>query len=505
MATVHSFNDDVASASAAILRLLPSLQNARKPTCCPTCLCDLANTIDDNPIITVLRQEFHAFWDACMAIVAVPRPAGELDELRPLVRSNMANCSANARHPHIRTIFTDPLAVFIHSVFRCVYSSCAEGEDAIVRRAGAWKRVFTDKHRWPTTPQQLFPFGEKRTVEALVDWSCMFVSWSPILLLMCFLALARLQMMPHICSPPVRDRFIWLVVRMLRQNLRTPLADWPGASEPCALPDKWEMQAEWLADGDRQLVQFASGLLGIFTSTSDMRPEDLDKIMSGYEPLLHSAVQSGFDVAVRNDGPEFEPLHMWMAVLHHRLRLPDTSLDRRIKIEHSGKIDTGFHWTTTIYSFLHGRSNQRECHDAHCARFENDGRSEGRFQVCARCKIPRYCSRECQKRDWREGIAIPFPWRKGHTIAHKVICPILCKIFEHARLDMEAMEFGDAWEAMCPRLATDEVTTLVEWIVSCRVLPREVAIQFMQLEMMLPIMQMSSSDYNELVEWLGLA
>ncbi|EJD44968.1 hypothetical protein AURDEDRAFT_165840 [Auricularia subglabra TFB-10046 SS5] len=45
-----------------------------------------------------------------------------------------------------------------------------------------------------------------------------------------------------------------------------------------------------------------------------------------------------------------------------------------------------------------------------------------KLQACARCHFMRYCSRECQRADWRDDA-------DGRRASHKALCPILCKLW----------------------------------------------------------------------------
>ncbi len=53
---------------------------------------------------------------------------------------------------------------------------------------------------------------------------------------------------------------------------------------------------------------------------------------------------------------------------------------------------------------------------------------------CARCKLARYCGKECQAADWRA--------------AHKRACPLLCGVQDllgMGRVRFDPMEFDDTW------------------------------------------------------------
>jgi hypothetical protein len=62
-------------------------------------------------------------------------------------------------------------------------------------------------------------------------------------------------------------------------------------------------------------------------------------------------------------------------------------------------------WEEEEYS-LHGKLDQEEaCSAAKCMNIATLGvnSESGTFQVCSRCRCARYCSRECQRWDWKHG------------------------------------------------------------------------------------------------------
>ena len=79
-----------------------------------------------------------------------------------------------------------------------------------------------------------------------------------------------------------------------------------------------------------------------------------------------------------------------------------------------------------------------------CSQCKNPPSSDGKLQVCSRCRKVQYCSRDCQKADWKE---------------HKVICKYLAKDPSIGALDYyqnfaphfpEAQELADEIELSLP-------------------------------------------------------
>ncbi|KAH7060944.1 hypothetical protein BKA62DRAFT_629675, partial [Auriculariales sp. MPI-PUGE-AT-0066] len=60
------------------------------------------------------------------------------------------------------------------------------------------------------------------------------------------------------------------------------------------------------------------------------------------------------------------------------------------------------------------------------------------LKSCGRCQIPRYCSRDCQRQDWK--------------VAHKAVCPALTRLLGSILgvrvLDLSAQTLDDAFNDM---------------------------------------------------------
>ncbi|KZV94776.1 hypothetical protein EXIGLDRAFT_766801 [Exidia glandulosa HHB12029] len=94
---------------------------------------------------------------------------------------------------------------------------------------------------------------------------------------------------------------------------------------------------------------------------------------------------------------------------------------------------------------------RRACYNPHCGRVMQNGESEKAFRVCARCKMARYCSKECQRVDWKQ-----------QQYPHKEICDILHELCSIADPKSGVFVFIDACRDR--QFPPERAQRLVEWI-----------------------------------------
>ncbi|EJD35145.1 hypothetical protein AURDEDRAFT_117443 [Auricularia subglabra TFB-10046 SS5] len=69
-----------------------------------------------------------------------------------------------------------------------------------------------------------------------------------------------------------------------------------------------------------------------------------------------------------------------------------------------------------LHRSLARRALSRMCGNHACGMTEASSAVKHKFQRCGRCMFTLYCSRNCQRQDWAEGVT------------HKSVCPLLSRI-----------------------------------------------------------------------------
>ncbi|EJD38717.1 hypothetical protein AURDEDRAFT_116365 [Auricularia subglabra TFB-10046 SS5] len=79
-----------------------------------------------------------------------------------------------------------------------------------------------------------------------------------------------------------------------------------------------------------------------------------------------------------------------------------------------------------------------------------------KLQTCARCKLFRYCGRECQQADWKG---------TNGGVAHKRLCPVLCRLSEGGALDAHRPheEYAEVFNRIGVQVTKEEIGLLVSW------------------------------------------
>ncbi|EJD35009.1 hypothetical protein AURDEDRAFT_175918 [Auricularia subglabra TFB-10046 SS5] len=98
------------------------------------------------------------------------------------------------------------------------------------------------------------------------------------------------------------------------------------------------------------------------------------------------------------------------------------------------------------------RPRLRDCDGPGCGKTVHEKETPGAFARCANCRLMQYCSRDCQKADWRDS---GFP--------HKEICGMLQALYSFSTLD--GTMTPDEWSDVCRlhALPLDTVDKLISW------------------------------------------
>ncbi|KZV90221.1 hypothetical protein EXIGLDRAFT_127368, partial [Exidia glandulosa HHB12029] len=474
-------------ATAAALAL--ALRNVERPSCCPLCLHNFAFSLEqDLGALDELRATGHDFWNACMGIVAAPRKDDDssLAALENHFADMTDRCQTRVHFLHdfgphgCRLDQGSRLyRTFFHSVFRCIWNALTYGDRAVSSLVTTHpQRGFNSKRRglWPASIAELFPAGERETVSALVFWCTQLFSLHPLIIITELLLIARPIILPLLMCEPEHGRLVWSLVQFLdpvtsacpRPDPRGPCL-WPGGQAPCELPDDWllfpcivkeEYRLGWTSRRDGYRV--ANKFLTFLRIGLDSGPDDGNNFTRGYEEaLLHTFQRAAIKFHDdRSTGDmNIDALLDYVSGMQWRLGLPATALDNDfLRVRYASRIesyeDIEFSVATPIFAFLELQQKTRSCCGPDCALpMERNAAPGLPFSLCSRCKFTRYCSKACQKRDWKEHSTAGLK----STYSHKQLCPVFCRLLGQPGLSKEYKEVKDFEEAFFqPEVCIDD-------------------------------------------------
>lgn len=395
-----------ASTKSAAEALAYGLTDLREPTVCPDCLESFKTMVGEELKVHTsrLRVDCHALFDACIATLSFPRTPEELERLALTLAANRRRCSTH-RLASRRFKAEEYLNILMASAADIFGAAVWSSEGGLAGRAEKANKGFADKHgRWPARVEQLFPAGVPATVDVLLGYAELYISKGPLCTLSFLVLVARQAIMPVLTQDAFRARLVAVVLKMLDPVASglTRRASWLAEPNPTHAMACHMMKV--LNDGPGALphagVQFFAGhelaLLALLSRITETAADDDDML-----PVL-----ADFCIAFseRTGAPVPTHVERWFTRVG-RCRC---------------KLVTG----RTVHTLICMTKSTRACAGPGCSLsiFQaagEDGTGKP-FPACARCKVPRYCSRACQLADWKGIAGAPFP--------HKKLCAVFCKL-----------------------------------------------------------------------------
>ncbi|KZV83667.1 hypothetical protein EXIGLDRAFT_842795 [Exidia glandulosa HHB12029] len=491
-----------------ILAVIEGLRNGHGAGSCTKCLAHLGRRFLLGEALgqDVLRFSLSDLRNACLSALTVPRTDAELVTFKGQLLDNISLCPKVDQHDLLTDLANsnDPVDVFVDSLYMCVHPAFVGGSSSIGSRIRDGKGWRNGGESWPTSIEQLFPHGDAQVV-AHLEWACTFISLFPLSVIMVYLRGFRPRVFRHLVSDRARPLLVWLIVRFLLADLHTPLYDWPG-DEPIKLPAHRELTAH--GQSQSAICQQISHLLVVIVFGPDAKGDDIGTVIRGYERVVLRAMQHALDVVTeaRENDHFCKLLQILSLKVHKSLGLDNSTLGLRT-LDFSQLYPTILDPSQLAQSdflstvFVHIRLGH-SCAAPGCDRFMQDDAANGRsFQRCATCKFVFYCSRECQRRDWKTGYSLHFPWAApGQHAAHKALCPILARIAPLVRAHPNGEELADALRAV--RFDQSERRALMDWALAREILPAPAAARFLGLGPYLD--SLSEGDASYVVHALGL-
>ncbi|EJD41472.1 hypothetical protein AURDEDRAFT_186462 [Auricularia subglabra TFB-10046 SS5] len=397
---------------AFLKALTVQLQHYDIPVYCPPCLLMNIKRLlkDPSNIVPCLQPTCHGFWNAAIVVLTTRRTAVEMDAIRAPLRLNIAQCPNRDSHRD-HSVGADVDDLLVEALFLCLHAAFlpGKGNRSIFDPSHPKKSFASKRGLWPLSPSNLMPFGARQSVIMYVRWCCTLQFTGAPACLASLIFGCRSLVLPYLLESPTRQRFVWSLVQMLNMDRARDDFAWPETvSGTYSLPDP--VPTWFTAPMERLSLWHAGELISALTNGPDAHPEDLTEIWAGFERPLLSALNVALEVVTRN--PEANYLHEeqadslchW-AVCTQRV-CPDIPLHpAAAHLEDEAMPKTIQGHLTLLYQ-------RRACWGPGCNVVAADvGRQ---LQLCARCKFTQYCSKECQRADWRYEHA-----------PHKGVCPLL--------------------------------------------------------------------------------
>ncbi|EJD34858.1 hypothetical protein AURDEDRAFT_176111 [Auricularia subglabra TFB-10046 SS5] len=382
----------------------------------------------------------HDFWDACIANITAPRSESDITRLREQLRKNIRDCEHKASHPRPVPEIAEPLRLFIHCLYtflqHCLAPPPDENGHTGIFLGKDPKKAFTNRPgMWPLHPNDLIPFGERACAAAHVRWCCEMFSPRAVACLSCLLQGSRPTLFPSLLESPLRERVVWCLVQLLNADVGEDHFVW-DMSVPYAAP---QPLPSWMRAAAKYLgVGLAATFLRNLLWGPDGLPDDAIRLSLGFERTLLPALNVGLGLATGTSSErEISALVRWACLLYDRMEEPKPFLHEVARRE-MRRLDAPME-PAEMEELYQGMLCHiyvvRTCSGPSCGRGIHETDTGKAFPLCAGCKFTQYCSKQCQRADWKDAS---FP--------HKDFCPILRRVVPVLQADNK--EFMDAVNAI---------------------------------------------------------
>ncbi|EJD35497.1 hypothetical protein AURDEDRAFT_175427 [Auricularia subglabra TFB-10046 SS5] len=409
------------------------------PSLCPFCFALYVEEVKPNERIAhLLQPKGHSFWNATMAFVCADWTPERQDSVsKQLLRTGLkCRRCAHTGSPH-------SLFGFVFGLARsCIHA-------ALINPIDRYKGFGRKPHRWPTTAEQLFPYGAERSISALADRIEEYPNVKAVMIVL-------LSSHRPLVFPPLMDHRGRLITCFVK-DFRTCASGFDAALAKLRQPILPAVRSA-LVRKHYTSCEGAFALLLSLTHGVDSTSNDGWLFCMGHEARLFLALDA---VAALLDGENGDKVYR--TVRHYAsqlwVSLAESERERLACVgppSYAQEVQTveamEDPYCALRYCLSH-RPHHRNCCAPGCSKTVHSPGAPRAFARCGRCRAVQYCSRECQRADW---AGAPFP--------HKAVCDALQELLTFASLDsagMSADEFSESCNAHTFPL--DRVDTLIAW------------------------------------------
>ncbi|EJD42893.1 hypothetical protein AURDEDRAFT_185841 [Auricularia subglabra TFB-10046 SS5] len=423
----------------AALELSERLSDPLRHPICSECLSDFAYglTYDHRAHVTRLREDCHPLFDRCVLLFMTPRTADEVARLQ----SAATACPHHKSRPRASAPASRRLGLVLDSVETLVSLGLHVGADAPYARALNTLKAWANRRgRWPTRLERLLPFGPEHAVARLLELAELRIAGGPIAMLANCVVMARGVVLPVLLAAPHRARVVSLLCKCL-----------PMDAEQC----RWRENPRTVVVAFIEAVNRGPGAV----------PRDFELLIAGLERELYAAVCHAASIAP--DGMRGLDILMMCCTRLHLLLGVQSPSDRSIPPppervqQHLARTMEPTTRETAYARLVHVLFAQAglatRCAAPGCGAEALRGGDRAKFQVCARCRIPRYCSKACQARAWKAG-----------TPPHKAVCAVLCLFDAHKYVGGALGSFDEPYARTLAQLSEPEIDVFNAWLTASR-------------------------------------
>ncbi|EJD39456.1 hypothetical protein AURDEDRAFT_171457 [Auricularia subglabra TFB-10046 SS5] len=414
--------------------LARGMENPQEIAVCPVCLAHFADRLSQDLLehLSRLRLECHAFFDTCLAVLVKLRNLEELARLPSMLAMNRSRCDVAEHRGDTRSLSSDEwLHVLLQSTGHVFTTTVQLGAHSFAARVEKPGKPFADKlGRWPVRVEQLFPDGAQSAVtrrrtaiplRALRRGGAVgYAFCDDLCRAACGFASPRRRTVPYN-----------IVIRML-----VPAKYGISGGSPYTS-----------LHHPRHSIASAEHVLEVLRSGPGCVQYEGVHFFAGYEEPLYrilcalvnrmdeSDATLGdlsawcYDIGGRNGIALPHRAQQWL----YRYDGPAGSLGSVLKA-----------LADNVHYFVRMHMTSRVCAGPGCTLSALQTDRGKPFPACARCRVPRYCSRGCQRADWKGA--------SGSVHApHKDVCGVLCKLNAAACTTTNVGEFQDTIKHAFPQ------------------------------------------------------
>jgi len=469
----------------SIERLAESLEpSVRAGSACPICLRHIAGRVIGLPSETLVialekLRTRKAMWADIARLCLACRTPEEYESLTARMRAQATKCSAGhtsseINSPSLPDSFYDITTMLLTEMLRT-------GKRSPMSRLRQGAPL--DATRWPESRQDMFVFADSVGMSSLVFRAVRMSSPVAVELINMLLDVSSLrrEVLQHVLGP-FRTDLLWVAytstqsakavfyqmplqgVSPLGARIGEPLGpgyssgSLPGLLTGLKLLDLGlKPSTAW--SGINQFATFVRGFEQSLLS-------GLDAIAGGVPPSALATVQT---VACLLAELINRPAHQLHSALQLQVQPDSASSDMLPTL-----------WSYALWRYLRD-AKAFPCGNQPCPTTSNAD-SGNKLRRCGSCRLVRYCSSECQRKDWRTCREVKFPeFATGGTlfaaenvnVNHKAVCKVVSKLSDSLTRSESADQFNLARQGVI--LAAEELKTLLSWMTTVGALDRILA------------------------------